>query len=71
MTLNEAHRTLLELLEAHDGKLTADVVEADSELSANQEVVSVAADSLALEPDIITGEPDGRGWFPYSFMLHV
>ncbi len=69
MTVEQATRRLLELARAEGGYLAAAMVESDSSMSANQDVVSAAAHQLASDPAVIVGEKtDGRAWFPYSFM---
>jgi hypothetical protein len=66
----QAKARLSELMDESAGNLTAVIVEQDSELAGNREIVSAAAHALATEPDVITGEEtDGREWFPYSFLI--
>ncbi|MGH3427961.1 MAG: hypothetical protein ACRDQZ_10410 [Mycobacteriales bacterium] len=70
MDYEQAKARLLELMDANAGRVTADLVEHDPELSANREFVSAAAHELASEPGIVTGEEtDAREWFPYSVLM--
>ena len=72
MDTGQAVTRLLALLDAHRGRLTADVVEADAELAQDPAAATAAAHLLATESEIITGEEtDARKWFPYSFMMRV
>ena len=72
MTVEEATRRLLALLDDNGGSLSAALVEADDQLARNQEIVSAVAHVLATEPDISAGrQTDERSWFPYSFLTRA
>jgi hypothetical protein len=72
MNVEQAKQRLLALLDERGGSLQAAEVEADAELSQNQDVVSAAAHELATENDIYPGEETGeRKWFPFSFLMRV
>jgi hypothetical protein len=67
VTVQQALRRLVALLDENEGHLTATIIENDRDLTANREVVCAAARQLATEPEIRTDdEADGREWFPYS-----
>ena len=70
MTPEEARHRLLTLFD-EDGQLRAEVVEEDELLSQNRRSAILAAHQLAdEEPGMVKGkETDGRGWFPYSFLI--
>jgi hypothetical protein len=69
MLYEHLRERLVDLMAANNGHLSADVVERDSELADNRELVSAAARELASEPDVVCGEEkDGREWFPYSYL---
>jgi hypothetical protein len=70
--VEQAVSRLRALLDAHNGALTAAVVEADPELGQDQASATAAAHLLATESEYITGEQtDTRTWFPYSFIMRV
>jgi hypothetical protein len=60
MDYEQAKERLITLMEANDGNLTAGLVEQDSELAANRELVSAAARELASEPDVIVRRGNRR-----------
>ena len=69
MDYNQAKKTLIGLPDANEGDLSAMLVDADLELSANRELVSAAAHEIATEPDVIADKQiNARQWFPYSFI---
>jgi hypothetical protein len=70
MNVEQAKQRLLALLDERGGSLQAADVEADAELSRNQDVVSAVAYELATESDIYPGKETGeRKWFPFSFLM--
>ena len=72
MDAEQAASRVLALLDAHRGVLTAAVAEADSELAQDQAAAVAAARLVAAEQDYISSEdPDGRTWFPYSFIMRI
>ena len=65
MTFDEAKNRLIDLAREHGGMLTAELVERDDDLNANQDIVAAAAHAIAASTNIFATGRDG-GWFPYS-----
>jgi hypothetical protein len=70
LTYEDAVRRLVELAKENGGTVTAAQVEADPELSANEEMASAAARALGGSTNVFSSsDPDGRTWFPFSSLL--
>jgi len=55
------------LAQLHRGTVTSAEVEANPALSADRELVSAAARTLARGTNVVSAtEADGRAWFPFS-----
>jgi hypothetical protein len=65
MTFEEATARLIEIARNGQGILTAQTVEGDSDLAAEQLIVSAAAHALAGSTNVFATS-GGSGWFPYQ-----
>jgi hypothetical protein len=70
ITLEQATRRLLDLLDRHDDYVPIEMIEDDEDFAESREVVSAAARALGTESDVVTGEETHphEHWFPYSFL---
>jgi hypothetical protein len=70
VTYEEATRRLVELARASGGKVTAQQVEEDPDLSSDQATVSAAARALGGGTNVFSyEEDDGRDWFPFAGLV--
>jgi hypothetical protein len=67
VTFDEAVEALIALAQAHDGLLTAELVERNRELSAEPDLVAAAARALDGTTNVFgTPRAPGDGWFPFQ-----
>jgi hypothetical protein len=71
ITEDQATQRLLDLLDRHDNYVPIELIEDDEDFAESREVVLAAAQTLASQSDVITGEETHphEHWFPYSFLM--
>jgi hypothetical protein len=71
ITQEQATQRLLDLLDQHDDYVPIEMIEDDEDFAESRDVVVAAAEALAAQPYVITGEETHphEHWFPYSFLM--
>jgi hypothetical protein len=71
ITMEQATQRLLDLLDRHDDYVPIELIEDNEDFAESREVVVAAAEALASQPEVITGEETHphEHWFPYSFLM--